>query len=164
MKSLSLLKFSIIFLTGMLLGTLINFVLVYGLENPFLNNFGLSVNNNVSVPFDYIKENQIEIYSDKIILNIENTSLSKYAATGSMVPVLNEDSNGIRIVPKSEEEIHIGDIITFEKDSILIVHRVIEKNNDEKGIYFITKGDNNELNDGMIRFNQIKYKTIGVLW
>ena len=148
----------------MLLGTLINFVLVYGLENPFLNNFGLSVNNNVSVPFDYIKENQIEIYSDKIILNIENTSLSKYAATGSMVPVLNEDSNGIRIVPKSEEEIHIGDIITFEKDSILIVHRVIEKNNDEKGIYFITKGDNNELNDGMIRFNQIKYKTIGVLW
>ena len=132
-------------------------VLIEGNEPYILKNLR-------AAPSDYIKENQIEITDDKIIIYVENPSLSRYADTGSMIPLLDEYSNGIRIVPDSEEEIYVGDIVTFIRDDKLIVHRVIEKGNDSGGIYFITKGDNSTVSDGKIRFSDIKYKTIGVLW
>ena len=52
----------------------------------------------------------------------------------------------------------------FEKDNDLIIHRVIEKSEDSDGIYFITQGDNSNATDGKIRFNEIKYVTIAVIW
>ena len=168
----NLLKISIIFLTGFLAANLFGFYYVYGSEIPFLKNFGFTNLSYNSAPFDFIKENQIEVYNDRIIIRIENASIGSYAPTGSMRPILDKDSNGIRIVPKSENDIHIGDIISFENSSLektsekseLIIHRVIEKGIDEDGVYFITKGDNNNINDGKIRFNQIKYLTIGMIW
>lgn len=157
-------KISIIFLIGFLSANILSFYFVYGLEVPFsFNNFSFTSNQN-QTPFDFVDESQIKIYEDKIIINIENASLSRYAPTGSMIPLLDENSNGIRIIPKSEADIHLGDIITFEQDKMLIVHRVIEIGTDNNGTYFITKGDNNPISDGKIRFNQIKYITIGVIW
>lgn len=159
-----IIKISIIFLLGFLSANLVSFYFVYGSEMP-LSLLNLSFNtDNHSAPFDFVKENQIQIFEDKIIINIEGASISRYAPTGSMLPVLDQGSNGIRIIPKSESEIHIGDIITFEQDNMLIVHRVVEIGTDSKGTYFITKGDNNNINDGKIRFENIKYLTIGVIW
>jgi hypothetical protein len=164
-----LIKISIIFLIGFLSANLIGLYLIYGSEIPFsLNNFSFanfsfSPKNN-SAPFDFIREDQIQIFDDKIIINIENASLSRYAPTGSMLPVLDEGSNGIRIVPKSEKDIHIGDIITFNQDNMFIVHRVIDIGTDSEGTYFVTKGDNSPVSDGKIRFENIKYITIGVIW
>lgn len=54
--------------------------------------------------------------------------------------------------------------ISFKKDGDLIVHRVIEKGVDDMGVYFITKGDSNNVSDGKVRFEDIEYKTIGVIW
>ena len=164
MDLIKLTKFSFVFLIGILLGTVLNFCLTYGMENPFLNGLGVTNNMSSNGPFDFVKENQIEIYPDRIVIKVENASVSRYAPSGSMIPVLNDKSNGIRIKPKSESEIHIGDIITFERDGLLIVHRVIEKGSDEKGNYFITKGDNNGVSDGKVRFSDIKYITIGIIW
>lgn len=161
MEITSVLKICIIFLIGFLSANILGYFFVSGLEIPFMLGFG---NNNSNAPFDFISEDNIELYDDKIVLNIEGVSLSRYAPTGSMKPVLDEGSNGLRIVPKSEIDIHTGDIITFKQDNILIVHRVIEKGIDSKGVYFITKGDNNSVSDGKIRFKDIKYKTIGVIW
>ena len=158
------LKIGIIFLFGFLCANIISYIFAYGLESPFSNNFGLLGISSDSVPFDFIQEKDIQIYDNKIVINIPGASLSNYAPTGSMRPVLDEGSNGIRIVPESEDNIHIGDIITFEQDNYLIVHRVIEKGEDSKGIYFITKGDNNNISDGKIRFEDIRYITVGVLY
>ena len=59
----------------------------------------------------------------------------------------------------------IKDIISFRKDKLLIVHRVVEIGNDEQGVYFITKGDNNYIRDlYKIRFEDIKDVSIGVIW
>ena len=132
----------------------------FSIEKPF----SFSVSGNVNAPSNWINENQIKIENNKITISIENASLSRYAATGSMKPVLDENSNGIRIVPESAEEIKVGDIVTFSKGNDLIVHRVIEKGEDEKGKWFITKGDNSEISDGKIYFSDIKYVTIGVLY
>jgi hypothetical protein len=158
------LKIGIIFLLGFLTANIMGFVFVYGLENPLSMNFGLTGLSSNEAPFDYIQEDQIEIHPDKVIIHIPDTSLSRYAPTGSMKPLLDQGANGLRVVPKSEEDIHIGDIITFENKYGLIVHRVIDKGTDDEGTYFITKGDNTNLMDGKIRFSDIRYKTIAIIW
>jgi len=169
MKIDKIIKISIIFLVGFLSANILGLYVIYGSEMPLsLNNlstlgFGFNSDNN-SAPFDFIQEKDIKIYDDKIVINIGGASLSRYAPTGSMRPVLDEGSNGIRIVPESENDIHIGDIISFKQDDMLIVHRVVEIGNDEQGIYFITKGDNTGIVDGKVRFEDIKYITIGVLY
>ncbi|MEM4259516.1 MAG: signal peptidase I [Candidatus Pacearchaeota archaeon] len=149
-----------IFILGFIVSFFINIYLSSSTEHP-LSYFTIS---EINSPSDFIKENQIEVYHDKIVIRIENASLSEYASTGSMLPVFDNGANGIRIVPKSENEVNVGDIITFERNNILIVHRVVEKGQDEQGIYFITKGDNNFYSDGKIRFSDIRYKTIGILY
>jgi hypothetical protein len=158
------LKICMIFLLGFLFANIINFYMVYGLENPFSGNFKFLSYNLDKAPSNFINEDQIEIYPDKVVIKIPNTSLGRYAPTGSMKPILDENSNGIRIVPKTAGDIKVGDIITFQQNEYLIVHRVIEKGIDSEGDYFITKGDNNSVNDGKIRFKDIKFLTIGILW
>lgn len=159
-----LIKVSIIFLLGFLSANIVGIFLIYGNEIPLSFNGSLFSFHNNSAPFDFVGENQIKVFEDKIVIDIEGASISRYAPTGSMLPVLDEGSNGIRIVPKSEADIHIGDIITFRQDNILIIHRVINIGEDNNGTYFITKGDNSPINDGKIRFSDIEYITIGVIW
>ena len=153
----------LIFLAGFSSALLIN-LLYAEIEKPLIIGGVSWVNAGLETPGDWIQENQIHVYENAIVIDVEGASLGKYAATGSMNPVLNQYSNGIRIVPKSEEQIGIGDIITFEQDNQFIIHRVIDKGEDKDGVYFITKGDNNNITDGKIRFQDIKYVTIGMLW
>lgn len=132
------------------------------LESPF-SLFSLS-GKAVSSPSNFIEKESILVYSDKIVIDLKGATISSYQDTGSMEPTLDSNSNGIRIKPESEKEIQIGDIISFRKNGILIVHRVIEKGTDSQGIYFVTKGDNNNFNDGKIRFQEIEYITVGILY
>jgi len=167
MNTSKILKISIIFLFGFLSANLVGLYFVYGFEVPVsfnsLSPFSFIFNSN-SAPFDFVDESEIQIYNDRVVINIDGASISRYAPTGSMKPVLDAGANGIRIVPESEEDIHIGDIISFRQDSYLIVHRVVDKGTDEKGVYFITKGDNNNITDGKIRFEDIEFVTIAVVW
>jgi hypothetical protein len=168
MKVDKIIKISIIFLIGFLSANILGLYVIYGFEVPLsldnLSTFGFSPNNSNSAPFDFIQEKDIKIYDDKIVIGVNGASLSRYAPTGSMKPILDEGSNGIRVKPNSEQDIHIGDIISFRQDKMLIVHRVIEIGNDKQGVYFITKGDNNNLVDGKVRFENIEFITIGVIW
>lgn len=150
------------FLLGFFLCMVLTFV-YKDIEQP-IRIGEVSIVNPPNSPGDWIKESQISIYENAVVLNIEGASLSRYAATGSMRPALDIGSNGIRIVPENPAQIKVGDIITFEKNGELIVHRVIEKGVDEEGAYFITKGDNNNVTDGKIRFEDIKYVTIAILY
>lgn len=133
---------------------------------PFKSPFAVKNNNENSsfIPTNRINGTQIEIKNDRIIIHINNAVINQYANTSSMMPIINENANSIEIVPENPEQIHEGDIITFEQGNLLIVHRVIETGYDEKGWYAITKGDNSQGNDGKIRFEQIKYVTIGILY
>lgn len=161
MNPIKIIKICLIFLLGVLSANLAG-IYFYGLENPFSTEiFG---SNENQAPSDFIKESQIEVYDDKVVINIEGASLGRYAATGSMKPFLDENSNGIRIKPESEEDIQIGDVITFKRDNYFIVHRVIKKGVDGYGVYFITQGDNNSITDGKVRFEDIEYKIAGILY
>jgi len=84
-----------------------------------------------------------------------------------MDPVLDEKANAIEIIPKSNNNIHVGDIISYKSDYAdgTIIHRVIRIGNDEKGWYCIVKGDNNQSPDpGKIRFNQIKRVLVAIIY
>ncbi|MFH0831602.1 MAG: hypothetical protein V1886_01930 [archaeon] len=134
---------------------------------PFRNPFatlGTGIDNITSAPYDRINESSIRISSSQIILSIENAIIGRFANTSSMVPVINENSTGIEIAPSHPEQVHKGDIITFEQGSVLVVHRVIETGEDSRGWYAITKGDNSASPDGKIRFEQISSILIGILY
>lgn len=120
--------------------------------------------NGTHAPQNFLSEDDIIVREDMVIVMIDGASISRYAASGSMEPTFGSQANGIRIVPVSEADIDVGDIVTFEREGHLIVHRVVQKSKDIEGIYFVTKGDNNDFYDGKIRFSDIRYKTIGVLY
>jgi len=156
------LKYFMIFLVGFLSSCFLFYVLSYsGIEVPLGNS---SFILNGVAPGDWITEENILILDDRIVIFIDDASISRYAATGSMKPTFDIGANGIRIVPESSDSINVGDIISFRTGGKLVVHRVIEKGEDYDGVYFITQGDNNIFSDGKVRFSDIEYVTIGILW
>src|SRR5690606_19251510 len=108
------------------------------------------------IPSDRITQENLFLTSEGLTILFENISLSYYADSGSMMPLLGPSAQGIRTVPKHQDEIEVGDIVSFEWEEKLLVHRVIEKGRDEQGVYFITKGDNAASPDEKIRFEQIR--------
>lgn len=124
-------------------------------------------NNELESPSDWIKENQIHVYKDRIVIDAERIIWSKFTDTNSMDPLFDKGSNGLEMIPSDTDEIGVGDIISYRSkySNGIIIHRVIEKGEDEKGIYFIAKGDNNDTADpGKIRFDQIEGVLIGILY
>ena len=155
-------KYVLIFLLGFFSCTFLFYGFNYSdIEVPF--GTGLA-SFDVSVPNDWVSEDDIIIFDDMIILRVENATLSNYATTGSMKPLFDEGANGIRIVPKSEDDISVGDIVSYRWGNVLIVHRVVKKGADDDGAYFIMKGDNNIISDEKVRFENIEYVTIGIIW
>ncbi len=118
-------------------------------------------------PQDWIKEDQIHVYSDRIIIDLKDAEWATFTDTNSMDPIIDKGSNAIEIIPKSENDIEVGDIVSYKSEYAdgTIIHRVIEKGKDENGVYFILKGDNNSANDpGKVRFDQIKRVLVGILY
>lgn len=123
--------------------------------------------DEVPSPNDWIKENQILVYNTQVILDLKNAEWATFTDTHSMEPVLSSRANAIEIRPKSSDDIKVGDIISYnsEYSDGTIIHRVIEKNSDEKGVYFTLKGDNNPAPDpGKIRFEQIQRVVVAIVY
>src|SRR3989344_818878 len=110
------------------------------------------------------------VFIGALIIDIANAKWAKFAPTDSMTPLLNENSNAIQIIPETEDQVEVGDIVSYESFAgqtrgLIIIHRIIEKNIDEEGVYFIAKGDNNLQPDPeKIRFSQIKRVLVGVIY
>lgn len=156
------LKYTLVFLLGFLSCAFLFYGFSYSnVEVPFATGFASS---DVGAPNDWVSDEDIIVFDDMIVLRIANATLSNYADSGSMKPVFDEGANGIRIVPARAEDIEVGDIVSYRFDGFLIVHRVVEKGIDDEGVYFVMKGDNNLVSDGKVRFEDIEYVTVGVIW
>jgi len=131
------------------------------IEVPFATGL---VSFDASSPSNWVIDDDIIVFDDYIVLRIANATLSNYADSGSMKPILDGGANGIRIVPVNADEIGVGDIVSFRFGGGLIVHRVVEKGIDSEGVYFITQGDNNVFADDKIRFEDIEYVTVGIIY
>lgn len=129
--------------------------------------FPLTANDAKPSPYDRVSESQIHVLNDKVVIDVPNVQWAAYADTHSMEPVLKAGATGLELIPNSENDIHVGDVVAYEADwsDGLVVHRVIDSGRDESGTYFILKGDNNGSADpGRIRFSDIKYVLIGVIY
>lgn len=116
-------------------------------------------------PFDRIKEDQILVYPDRVVIDLKNAEWSTFTDTNSMDPVLDAGTNAIQIVPKSPADIHIGDIASYETEYGIIIHRVVDIGYDENGWYAVFKGDNNALPDpAKVRFEQIKRVVVALIY
>ena len=118
-------------------------------------------------PSDRIKDSDLEVFNNKIVIDIKNSNWRTFIDSNSMDPFIDEGTTTIEIEPEDEKEIKIGDIIAYNIDGIdyALVHRVVEIGNDEEGIYFLTKGDNYYKEDSeKARFSQIEGIVVGVLY
>lgn len=74
--------------------------------------------------------------------------------TGSMEPTIN---SGELIIVSKEKKYKVGDIVTiFDNDKDIFTHRIVEITNDS----VVTKGDANNLIDGIINSKNIVGKVI----
>ena len=106
--------------------------------------------------------------SGVITTNMSKTSDGKY--TNSMYPTFNETSKLTVQRVHPDTILNVGDIIEFKvpKDfGCIMIHRIIKIGEDNKGIYYITKGDNILLSDNSmlskpIRKEDMLYKIIKI--
>ena len=116
---------------------------------------------------DHIREEDIGVYSNRVVLDIEGATWASITDTNSMDPILDADAHGIEIKPKKESDISVGDIVSYKSQITggYIIHRVIEINEDNQGTYFILKGDNNPTSDPeRVRFSQVHGILVAVIY
>tara|TARA_Y100000310_G_scaffold313045_1_gene360959 strand:- start:1680 stop:2153 length:474 start_codon:yes stop_codon:yes gene_type:complete len=135
----------------------------YNIEIPYSFNEV----SDVGSPSNWIKEEQIKVYSDRIVISLENAEWARFTDTNSMDPVIDSESNAIEIVPKNYSYLSSGDIISYSVDMIegTIIHRIVEIGFDSLGWYAITKGDNLENVDPFkVRFEDVKRVVVAVVY
>lgn len=118
-------------------------------------------------PFDHISQDNIFVYDDKVVINIDNPAWAQFTDTNSMDPVIDIGSNSIEIKPRTPEDVHIGDIVSYKSKLIegVIIHRVVAINEDAEGFYYTLKGDNNLISDPeKVRFDQVEGVVVGVIY
>lgn len=120
-----------------------------------------------SSPQDRVHESQIHVYDTGVVLDIKNPEWSTFTDTNSMDPLIDKGANAIHIIPQTEDDISVGDIVAYDPEgsSGVVIHRVIEVGSDEEGTYYILKGDNNPIPDqGKVRFNQIRRVLVAIIY
>ncbi len=118
-----------------------------------------------SSPQDWIRQEQIKVYKDRVVIDLPNVTWATLTNTNSMDPLLDENANVLEIFPSSAEEINVGDVISYRTPYGLIIHRVVGIGVDEAGDYFIAQGDNNPLADPLkIRFADIHGVVVAVFY
>ena len=118
-------------------------------------------------PGDYVSEDAIHVYTDRVILDVSNPQWAKFTDTNSMDPILDEGTNAIEIVPQSPSDLQVGDIISYRSTTLdaVIIHRIISIGLDADGTYYTLKGDNNPGPDPeRVRFSQIQRKVIAIIY
>jgi len=118
-------------------------------------------------PADRIKEDQIRVGNEDVVINIKGAEWASFTDTNSMDPIIDSEAHAIEVIPQSEDEIQVGDIVAYSSEYAegSIIHRVAYKGKDENGTYFVMKGDNNPSSDpGKVRFSQIKRVVVAIIY
>jgi len=119
-------------------------------------------------PSDHLQADDIAVYNDRVVLDLQDVIFAQFTNTNSMDSVLDETANAIEQRPKSEDEVQEGDIIAYQNSCTgdsTIIHRVIKKDKDQLGTYYYAKGDNNPSADPcVIRFDDIKGVVVAIIY
>lgn len=161
MSKLKILSLILVFLAGFLTAGILFLA-------PSASATGLVVAQDQYSPQNHVTEDQILVYKDKVVLDVPDVKWASIANTKSMDPFFDSGANALQIVPRDPSDIAIGDVVSYspqESPAKHIIHRVIYVGEDEEGLYFILKGDNNKVADsGKVRFEQIDRVLIGIIY
>lgn len=119
-------------------------------ENPF----GWIVTSIVSILIVWFAVGVFPIYPSVI-------------ATGSMEPMIYPGD--VILIDKTQSmedinELKVGDVIQFKRDTILISHRIMEIKETKEGLLYKTKGDNNSAYDSeLVKPENIKGRIVKVV-
>jgi signal peptidase I len=158
----------LIVVVAFFLGVFVQEALTQTSVKAFESPTGNVISTQEQMPQDRIKETQIQVFSDKVLLDIDDPQWSTFTPTKSMVPFLDKGANAIQVAPEQGcPTIQEGDIISYESTYMdgVVIHRVVDTGMDENGQYFIAKGDNNAYSDpGKIRCDQIKRVLVAIIY
>jgi len=118
-------------------------------------------------PADWVKESQIKVTRDNVVVELPNAVWATFTDTHSMEPVLSAKANALEIVPTSTDQIHVGDIASYESKLVdgTIIHRVIEIGSDSQGWYARFKGDNlSQPDPEKVRWEQIRRIVVAIIY
>ena len=143
-----------------MLGFLVSIAASDNTRYPFSDNDASS-----DSPGDRISAENLHVFSDRAIIDQEDLIWAKIANTHSMEPVLNAGSISLELPPVVPTEIKVGDIISFDTEERIVIHRVILMGEDPDGWFAVTKGDNNNKPDPhKVRFDDIRGIVVGILY
>jgi len=127
----------------------------------------LNGSRELASPSDWVSEEEIKVYNNKVLIRFNNLSWAKVTDTNSMDPLIDEKTNVVEVMPKFPEDIHAGDIAAYRSayTDEIILHRVINISSDSKGTYYTLKGDNLAKQDPeKVRFSQIQGVVVAVIY
>ena len=116
-------------------------------------------------PSDIIRQDQIQLFEDRVVIWVDNPRWATFTDTKSMDPVFDTHAYALQIVPERKDQIAPGDIISYSTPQGVIIHRVVDIGYDEAGWFAITKGDNNPIRDvEKVRFEQVQKLLFGIIY
>src|SRR3989338_2335940 len=121
---------------------------------------------NKQSPSDWVKADQIKVYKDRVVIDEQNVIWAEFTDTKSMDPTFDSTAHALEIVPKSSDQLNIGDIISYNSPyaNIPLIHRITEIGNDGEW-YAVVKGDNNDVSDpGKVRFENVNRVVIALIY
>ena len=131
---------------------------------PVMNQF-YTKSANLPAPKSRIKESDIHVYANRIVIDVKDPQWTAYADTNSMLPTLDFSHNGLVYTNPPCDELIIGDIVGFPYNNQTISHRIVDTGFDDEGRYFVTKGDNNRVGDpGLRRCGDIVSVMFGLIY
>lgn len=162
-----LLPFFIVFMLGWIAGSIFSNYSYIGAEKPLSIGMLFGISPEISSPSDHISEGDIHVSGDRVVIDVDRAQWASFTDTNSMDPFIDVDANSIEIKPETEDDVKVGDVISFRTDfdDGLVIHRVVGMDEDENGRYYITKGDNNPSADpGRVRFGDINGVVVAVVY
>jgi hypothetical protein len=104
-----------------------------------------------------IMESQLRMYEGKICVDLEGEVLiASFTPTGSMLPTLSSRNLAIQMKPENESDVRVGDIVAYQREDYIVVHRVVDITENGNITYYQVKGDNNrEYDPFWIPFDKI---------
>ncbi len=127
-------------------------------------NATIHESNERPSPKERINISDIHISNNRVVIDVKNPKWAIFTDTNSMDPVLDVEAKAIE-VDANCDDIQVGDIVSYKSKEGVIIHRVIEIGYDDKGKYFIFKGDNNKLRDPYkVRCSDLQRVVVAIIY